>query len=549
MLPPSPALPPARPPSIAPLELERLRGSVRAGLFAEPAKPPRLGRYSLLRCIGHGGMGVVYAAHDEELDREVAIKLLRTEIARGDDQRLAQEARALARLSHPNVVAIYDVGVHDQQRFIAMELVAGLDLRRWLAAPRPLREVLRVFAAAGHGLAAAHAVGLVHRDFKPDNVLVGDDGRPRVLDFGLARPPERAEAATPGKPPVLPTGIDPFATTFTSTGMLLGTPAYMAPEQYLGDPADARSDQFSFAVSLFHAVYGERPFAGENPHELALSIVRGRVQPITPRYPVPPWLEQLLARSLRVDPAQRFGTMVEVVELIERGIEHTPGLDALPTRPVAAPEHAASVILHDSDVGSDALAQLHAVVSRVPAAREVASVSPAGAAALALPPEVPRDGVITSLSVRRHISGEITAGARERIARELARLEGRRGKLALLGRGFTWSNRALEVHVDVDATGTRVLVWRKLARSIRKRRVLWTVLGVIAGGMGIAVADGIGLLNGGLEPLIVFGLLGTGGAMGMTHAQQRHTAALPAERAELEFIADRVAVLAASRDE
>ncbi|MBK8713216.1 MAG: serine/threonine protein kinase [Deltaproteobacteria bacterium] len=262
---PPQALPPARPPSIAPLELERLRGSVRAGLFAEPAKPPRLGRYSLLRCIGHGGMGVVYAAHDEELDREVAIKLLRTEIARGDDQRLAQEARALARLSHPNVVAIYDVGVHDQQRFIAMELVAGLDLRRWLAAPRPLREVLRVFAAAGHGLAAAHAVGLVHRDFKPDNVLVGDDGRPRVLDFGLARPPERADTATPGKPPVLPTGIDPFATTFTSTGMLLGTPAYMAPEQYLGDPADARSDQFSFAVSLFHAVYGERPFAGEIP--------------------------------------------------------------------------------------------------------------------------------------------------------------------------------------------------------------------------------------------------------------------------------------------
>ncbi|MBC8068881.1 MAG: serine/threonine protein kinase, partial [Deltaproteobacteria bacterium] len=187
---PAQPVPDPHPPSIAPLELERMRGAVRASLFAKPAELPRLGRYTLLRCIGHGGMGIVYAARDEELDREVAIKLLRAELARSDDRRLATEARALARLAHPNVVCVFDVGMHEGQRFIAMDYVVGEDLRRWLAAPRRLRDVLRVFAGAGRGLHAAHVVGLVHRDFKPDNVLVGDDGRPRVLDFGLARPPE-----------------------------------------------------------------------------------------------------------------------------------------------------------------------------------------------------------------------------------------------------------------------------------------------------------------------------------------------------------------------
>ncbi|MCH9680521.1 MAG: serine/threonine protein kinase [Deltaproteobacteria bacterium] len=303
--------PPA--PKVAPLELARLRGAVHAGLFGGSAAPPRVGRYELLRCIGRGGMGIVYAARDVELGREVAIKLLRPELSHRDDERLTSEARALARLSHPNVVSVFDVGTYEEQRFIAMEFVPGQNLRRWLDAPRSLREVLQVFVAAGRGLHAAHEQGLVHRDFKPDNVLVGDDGRPRVLDFGLARPPDVAGAA-PVMPPEIPAGVDPLATMLTQAGQVLGTPAYMAPEQHLGEPADARSDQFAFAVALYHAVYGVRPFTGDDPRALALSIVRGRLRPATPRFPVPAWLDDLLVRALSVDPAGRFPTMGELLE-------------------------------------------------------------------------------------------------------------------------------------------------------------------------------------------------------------------------------------------
>ncbi len=258
-------------------------------------------------------MGIVYAARDVELGREVAIKLLRPELSHRDDERLTSEARALARLSHPNVVSVFDVGTYEEQRFIAMEFVPGQNLRRWLDAPRSLREVLQVFVAAGRGLHAAHEQGLVHRDFKPDNVLVGDDGRPRVLDFGLARPPDVAGAA-PVMPPEIPAGVDPLATMLTQAGQVLGTPAYMAPEQHLGEPADARSDQFAFAVALYHAVYGVRPFTGDDPRALALSIVRGRLRPATPRFPVPAWLDDLLVRALSVDPAGRFPTMGELLE-------------------------------------------------------------------------------------------------------------------------------------------------------------------------------------------------------------------------------------------
>ncbi|MBL8743732.1 MAG: serine/threonine protein kinase, partial [Myxococcales bacterium] len=238
-----------------------------------PAVGQTIGRYRVIGRLGEGGMGAVLAAHDPELDRTVALKILHE--SAGDERgelrdRLAREARAMAKLAHPNVVAVYDVGADPAsgQLFVTMELVDGTTLRDWLRTPRSSRAILDVFMAAGTGLAAAHAAGLVHRDFKPENVLVGRDGRVRVGDFGLARPPRGAAASDA-----------PLSPTLTRTGAIIGTPAYMAPEQFLGEAADARSDQFAFAVALFEALRGERPFAGASLRELSENVVAGRLSP------------------------------------------------------------------------------------------------------------------------------------------------------------------------------------------------------------------------------------------------------------------------------
>ena len=211
------------------------------------APPPRVDRYEIRRRLGEGGMGVVYAAYDPELDREVAIKLLRLHAADGDTlparTRLLREAQAMARLAHPNVVTVYDVGEWHEQVFIAME-IAGGTLRAWQDG-RPWREVVAMYRDAARGLAAAHAAGLVHRDFKPDNVLIGHDGRVRVTDFGLARaagePGERAEvgAAMSGM----------LGTPLTETGTVMGTPAYMAPEQIAAAPRSTRGPTSSPSAS------------------------------------------------------------------------------------------------------------------------------------------------------------------------------------------------------------------------------------------------------------------------------------------------------------
>jgi serine/threonine protein kinase len=526
---------------MAPLELARLRGAVRAGLFNEPAVPPRVGRYELLRCIGRGGMGIVYAARDVELGREVAIKLLRPELSAGsDDRRLTAEAQALARLSHPNVIAVFDVGTFEGQRFIAMEYVPGQDLRRWLDAPRTLADVLRVFAAAGRGLHAAHAVGLVHRDFKPDNVLVGDDGRPRVLDFGLARPPDGPGAA-PGRPPVLPAGIDPRSTILTIDGQVVGTPAYMAPEQHLGEPADARSDQFSFGVALYHAVYGVRPFTGDDPRSLALSIVRGRVRPATPRYPVAEWLERLLVRALSVDAAQRFPSMEALIATLEARLAvDGPELRALPTRAV--------VEELDGDSSDDVLADRNALAlsPTMHAPREPVVI--AGAATPARPSEESHEGLITSLSTRRALSEVLDHTTLEILSRELDRLEGRRGKVARLGACMAWSTHKLEVHVDASPRGTEILVWRRLTSDLRRRVVGWMLFGTWLGCLFMAIVlNALEPIRGPIEAVamfVVFGSLIGGAAMGYRKALGRHTRSLPAARADLEFIADRLVGLA-----
>ena len=272
-----------------------------------------LSRYVVLERIGQGAMGVVYAAHDPELARKVALKVLRPEGLHVEElrQRLLREAQALARLAHPHVVTVHDVGTCDGAIFLAMELVEGTTLARWLEQPRPWREVLRVFREAGQGLAAAHAAGLVHRDFKPANVLVGLEGRARVTDFGLASTssePSPSPTASPSH-----AGARDVSGSLTRTGALVGTPAYMAPEQLRGRGASALSDQFSFCVALHEALHGERPFEGSTLEELALAALEGRVRTPERASQVPAWVRRAVLRGLRPRPEERFPSMQALV--------------------------------------------------------------------------------------------------------------------------------------------------------------------------------------------------------------------------------------------
>jgi tetratricopeptide (TPR) repeat protein/predicted Ser/Thr protein kinase len=276
-----------------------------------------LGRYIVLDTLGRGGMGIVYAAYDPELDRKVALKLLLPGRDRGVSARLRlqREAQAIARLSHPNVVAVHVVGAVGDQVFIAMEFVDGTDLSRWLAEqPRALAERLDRFLQAGAGLAAAHAAELVHRDFKPENVLLGRDGRARVVDFGLVRKDDTASLSGSAIDE-LPEEISQRRASMsrdlqlTDAGSMVGTPAYMSPEQFLGQSGDARSDQFSFCVSLYEALYGERPFGGENAAELSHAVCRGELRPPPSQHEVPGRLRRVLLRGLAVDPQARHPSM------------------------------------------------------------------------------------------------------------------------------------------------------------------------------------------------------------------------------------------------
>ena len=270
----------------------------------------QLGRYSVLKPVGTGAMGVVYAAYDPQLDRRVALKLLHPGAGEAKDlsARLLREAQAMARLSHPNVITVHDVGVVNGQVFVAMEFVEGCTLRQWLQRERPFREILRVFVAAGRGLAAAHAAGLVHRDFKPDNVLISDDGRVRVTDFGLARADPNPRIGT--EIHLLP------ATPISLQGFLVGSPAYMAPEQLRGEASDARADQFSFCVALHEALTGEPPFAGTSIGELESSISSAR-RPELPRT-IPRRVRSTLERGLAANREQRFPSLDELLDQLEK---------------------------------------------------------------------------------------------------------------------------------------------------------------------------------------------------------------------------------------
>ncbi|MDB4969566.1 MAG: serine/threonine kinase family protein [Myxococcales bacterium] len=265
------------------------------------------GRYLVLERLGAGGMGVVYSAYDPELDRKVAIKILRPDAVR-DQSRLRREAQAMARLQHPNAISVYDVGMFQDRVFVAMELVDGTTLAQWLKAEtRSWREVVDVFLQAGRGLAAAHAVGLVHRDFKPANALIGRDGRVRVVDFGLARSVDSSSDPLERAPSTLQSPI--LQETVTRTGALLGTPTYMSPEQFLGMPTEAKSDQFSFSVAVYRALYGERPFAGDDLSSICDEVTSGRLKAPPKDSRVPAWVREVVLRGLATKPEQRWPSM------------------------------------------------------------------------------------------------------------------------------------------------------------------------------------------------------------------------------------------------
>ncbi len=288
---------------------------------AEAQPLPRgasVGRYVVLDEIGAGAMGRVYVGYDPKLDRKVAIKLLRAQL---DDEtsvaRLLREAQAMARLSHPNVVSIHDVGDHDGQVFLAMELVQGRTVGAWLRErERDWREIVDVYRAAGEGLAAAHAAGLVHRDFKPDNVMVAEDGRVLVMDFGLAR------ASTSPHEPASPSSSAVQAvisTELTAAGALIGTPAYMSPEQFDQAEVGPASDQFSFCAALFEALWGTRPFEADSLPGLAMAVRSGRVRALPTRTRTPKWLTAIVLRGLSVDPQARHPSMRDLLAALERG--------------------------------------------------------------------------------------------------------------------------------------------------------------------------------------------------------------------------------------
>src|SRR6266498_2065012 len=336
-----------------------------------------IGRYVVLGLVGRGGMGEVYAAYDPELDRKVAVKLLRVKPGNGVSlaegrTRTLREAQAIARLSHPNVVVVFDVGTCQDQVFIAMEFVEGNTVTYWLqAAARNWGDILKVFMAAGRGLAAAHEKGLVHRDFKPDNVMVGRDNQVRVMDFGLARqvteksgdkagpiaanersghgerdrastPAEQAAEALANRDPIPDVNIDVpdtvvlsaptmsveaqahaaatgmFDVQLTRTGAMMGTPAYMAPEQFLGSATDARTDQFSFCVALYEALYGERPFAGNTMYALTNNVVQGKVRDAPANADVPLWIRKILLRGLRPTVGDRYPSIGALLDALAK---------------------------------------------------------------------------------------------------------------------------------------------------------------------------------------------------------------------------------------
>jgi eukaryotic-like serine/threonine-protein kinase len=308
-----------------------------------PLRPgDRVGRYVVRNRLGRGGMGVVWGAYDPVLGRRVALKLVRhrDEIESADanvDERLRREAQALARLSHPNVVSLYDVGTSEHGDYLALELVPGVDLEQWLRkTPRAWKAIAEVFLLAGRGLAAAHIAGLIHRDFKPANVIVGPQGHVTVVDFGLARSAELDTTLGNSRPDPDATGDDPgdeprdrqasadalalLSTRLTGTNMIVGTRGYMAPEQLLGLTVGPRADQFSFSVAMWEALYGARPYPGDNAVETATAYAKGDLIEPGDRRGVPPRVHEVILRGLRIEPDDRYPSMDALLAALRKAM-------------------------------------------------------------------------------------------------------------------------------------------------------------------------------------------------------------------------------------
>ncbi len=438
-----------------------VQAAVEAQLFGQSTHPVAVGRYDVRGPIGSGGMGSIVRAYDPELQREVALKLLRAEHM-GDAStrtRLVQEARAMARLSHPNVAMVFEVGEADRHVFVAMELIEGRNLREWLDdGERPWPEIMDLFLQAGRGLAAAHAKDLIHRDFKLENVMVDEEGRARVVDFGLAQEqgghPTLDERTEPLELPDDHRGV-----SLTTTGTLLGTPAYMSPEQWKRSSVDARSDQFSFCVSLWEALCGQRPFPSEDLGELMLSVTTGQLPEGRPG-PAPGRVMQALRRGLATDPNDRWPDMESLLAALRprtrQGILVVSALGLVAVTVGAmlhGPSHSPPLLCQDER------ARLEGVWD--PATREVAS---AGVLASALPYA---EQTWTSVSTRldryaddwveqaQTSCGAVQAGgeaATIRHARQQRCLEHARAQLDRLGDALADADEATVVDAAYAAT-------------------------------------------------------------------------------------------------
>jgi hypothetical protein len=317
---------------IGQIERRRVHAELRARLFGAEPEPVRIDRFELRRRLGAGAMGIVYAAYDPKLQREVALKLLNG-VSPHQSHPFFHEARALASLSHPNVLPVYEAGVHGAVPYLVSELVTGGTLRDWLAGagrPRRWEDIVRALLGVGEGVLAAHLRGLVHRDIKPENILVGADGRPRVADFSLAQAPGQATAAS---------------------GELAGTLRYMAPEQLRGERADPLSDQFSFCVVAFEALYGAFPFDDAGPAPMLRAIEAGHVRPVPPKHPAAAALP-LLRRGLSASPTARYPALAELLArleaLLRRRRRATLGLRGLAVALVAGAAGGAWALSHRS---------------------------------------------------------------------------------------------------------------------------------------------------------------------------------------------------------
>ncbi len=303
----------------SPAPATRVGGNEYVNLAASQPLPGHIGRYLVLDVLGTGGMGIVYAAYDPELDRKVALKVMDPEVDAARTSRrqdiLRREAQALARLAHPNIVAIHDVGVVGGRVFVAMEFVPGRTLRQcWQEESPGWQAVVAAMVQAGQGIVAAHAAGLVHRDIKPDNLLLGVDGRVRVADFGIARFDPGATASTTTASATLDSGVREIVTV-AGRGGVVGTPAYMSPEQHADREVGPASDQFSFCVTLYEGLYGQRPFLGDTARRASAVRAGPPVRPANAR-PLPTWLDQALRRGLAPDPADRWPSMQALLDVL-----------------------------------------------------------------------------------------------------------------------------------------------------------------------------------------------------------------------------------------